>query len=107
MAITIKGKVYNLRQTAASVYCGIKIYNTKDKVGAFLNAQFIKDAFEPATRLENKDTVEIESGFITAAEYKETKSLKLVVTEFSNLTNPEESGEGDFHPAEDETDLPF
>lgn len=107
MGITIKGKVCNLRQTDKSVYCGLNIYNSKDKVGAFLNAQFIKDAFEPATRLENKDKIEITAGFITATEYKEVKSLKLIVYEFNNLTHPEESGEGDFHPTEDENDLPF
>jgi len=113
MAIKITGKVYNLRQTEKSVFCGIQIYNSAAKVGAFLNAQFIRDAFEPATRLENKDKVEILDGFITADAYKRKgeeearPNLKLIVYEFNNLTNPGENGEGDFHPAEDENSLPF
>lgn len=107
MAITIKGKVHNLRQTDKSVFCGINIYNVQKKVGAFLNAQFIKDAFEPATRLENKDMIEVIEGFMTADEYKEIKSIRLVVTEFKNLTNPEENGGGDFPQVDDESGLPF
>jgi hypothetical protein len=104
--VKIIGTVCNLRQTEKSVYCGINIYNAKDKVGAFLNAQFIKDAFEPATRLDKKDKIEITSGFITATEYKEQKSLKLIVMGFNNLTNPE-GNTGEFQPADDENDLPF
>jgi len=118
MALKVIGecKVYNLKQREKSVTAGLGI-SSKDSEGQwkteYIQAIFVKDAFEPATRLDKKDKINIISSSLSIktvpkGEQKITY-YSVVVFEFENLTNPEENSSdgGDFHPSDSEDDLPF
>lgn len=116
MALRVTGecKVYNLKQNDKSVAAGLGL-STKDNEGnwktEFIQGYFVKDAFEAATRLDKKDKIEIISGTLNIKtvekDGRKITYYSVTVFEFNNLTHPEEDGEVDFHPTDEETDLPF
>jgi hypothetical protein len=114
LKITGECKVYNLKQNDKSVAAGLGL-STKDNEGnwktEFIQGYFVKEAFEPATRLDKKDKIEIVSGSLNIKtvenDGRKNTYYSVTVFEFNNLTHPEE--DGDFHPAgeEDSEELPF
>jgi hypothetical protein len=116
LKVTGECKVYNLKQGEKSVKAGLGL-NSKDNQGQwkteFIQGMFVKEAFEPATRLEPKDKISITSSSLSVntveKDGRKTTYYSVVIFEFENLTNPVGNSEGGFHEASEEEsgDLPF